>query len=104
MTERMIENRVKKLQTIEAQQQKPALDNCGSYVLLVDPDSLPPSTADLHHQLHIAVYQVCVVWVVTNQIIVVYRLDRISRNIGDFAKLIETLNGMKIDFISIIVF
>lgn len=33
--------------------------------------------------------------------IVVYRLDRISRNIGDFAKLIETLNGMKIDFISI---
>lgn len=33
--------------------------------------------------------------------IVVYRLDRISRNIGDFAKLIEQLNGMKIDFISI---
>ena len=33
--------------------------------------------------------------------IVVYRLDRISRNIGDFAKLIEKLNGMKIDFISI---
>lgn len=33
--------------------------------------------------------------------IVVYRLDRISRNIGDFAKLIEELNGMKIDFISI---
>lgn len=35
------------------------------------------------------------------QAIVVYRLDRISRNIGDFAKLIEKLNGMKIDFISI---
>lgn len=33
--------------------------------------------------------------------IVVYRLDRISRNIGDFAKLIEQLKGMKIDFISI---
>ncbi len=33
--------------------------------------------------------------------IVVYRLDRISRNIGDFAKLIEKLNKMKIDFISI---
>lgn len=33
--------------------------------------------------------------------IVVYRLDRISRNIGDFAKLIEQLNDMKIDFISI---
>ncbi len=33
--------------------------------------------------------------------IVVYRLDRISRNIGDFAGLIEELNGMKIDFISI---
>ena len=33
--------------------------------------------------------------------IVVYRLDRISRNIGDFAKLIEHLNRMKIDFISI---
>ena len=33
--------------------------------------------------------------------VVVYRLDRISRNIGDFAKLIEQLNGMKIDFISI---
>ena len=33
--------------------------------------------------------------------IVVYRLDRISRNIGDFAQLIEELNGMKIDFISI---
>jgi len=35
------------------------------------------------------------------QAIVVYRLDRISRNIGDFAKLIEKLNAMKIDFISI---
>ena len=33
--------------------------------------------------------------------VVVYRLDRISRNIGDFAKLIEQLNGMDIDFISI---
>ena len=33
--------------------------------------------------------------------IVVYRLDRISRNIGDFAKLIEDLNNRKIDFISI---
>lgn len=33
--------------------------------------------------------------------IVVYRLDRISRNIGDFAKLIEQLKEMKIDFISI---
>ena len=35
------------------------------------------------------------------QAIVVYRLDRISRNIGDFAKLIEKLNRMNIDFISI---
>ncbi|HEX2944808.1 MAG TPA: recombinase family protein [Clostridia bacterium] len=33
--------------------------------------------------------------------IVVYRLDRISRNIGDFAKLIEELNTLKIEFISI---
>ena len=33
--------------------------------------------------------------------IVVYRLDRISRNIGDFAKLIDELAGMKIDFVSI---
>ena len=33
--------------------------------------------------------------------IVVYRLDRISRNIGDFAKLIEDLGGRHIDFISI---
>ncbi|MBQ7355469.1 MAG: recombinase family protein [Clostridia bacterium] len=33
--------------------------------------------------------------------IIVYRLDRISRNIGDFAKLIEDLNEREIDFISI---
>ena len=33
--------------------------------------------------------------------IVVYRLDRISRNIGDFAKLIEELNDRKIAFVSI---
>jgi DNA invertase Pin-like site-specific DNA recombinase len=33
--------------------------------------------------------------------IVVYRLDRISRNIGDFAKLIEELNTLKIAFVSI---
>ncbi len=33
--------------------------------------------------------------------IVVYRLDRISRNIGDFAHLIEDLSNRKIDFISI---
>ena len=33
--------------------------------------------------------------------IVVYRLDRISRNIGDFAKLIEDLGDRDIDFISI---
>ncbi|MBR6789781.1 MAG: recombinase family protein [Oscillospiraceae bacterium] len=33
--------------------------------------------------------------------IVVYRLDRISRNIGDFANLIEDLNNRGIDFISI---
>ncbi len=33
--------------------------------------------------------------------IVVYRLDRISRNIGDFAKLIEELNERGIEFISI---
>lgn len=33
--------------------------------------------------------------------IVVYRLDRISRNIGDFAKLIEDLSNRQIDFISI---
>lgn len=33
--------------------------------------------------------------------IIVYRLDRISRNIGDFAKLIEELNDLKISFVSI---
>ncbi|MEF9984027.1 MAG: recombinase family protein [Oscillospiraceae bacterium] len=33
--------------------------------------------------------------------IVCYRLDRISRNIGDFAKLIEELNQLNIGFISI---
>ena len=33
--------------------------------------------------------------------IVVYRLDRISRNIGDFAKLIEDLGDRHVDFISI---
>ena len=33
--------------------------------------------------------------------IVVYRLDRISRNIGDFANLIGQLKDMQIDFISI---
>ena len=33
--------------------------------------------------------------------IVVYRLDRISRNIGDFANLIEDLGDRHIDFISI---
>lgn len=33
--------------------------------------------------------------------IVCYRLDRISRNIGDFAKLIEELNDLNISFISI---
>lgn len=33
--------------------------------------------------------------------IVVYRLDRISRNIGDFAGLIESLNDMNISFVSI---
>lgn len=33
--------------------------------------------------------------------IVCYRLDRISRNIGDFANLIEELNGLHISFISI---
>lgn len=33
--------------------------------------------------------------------IIVYRLDRISRNIGDFATLIEELNDMKISFVSI---
>lgn len=33
--------------------------------------------------------------------IVVYRLDRISRNIGDFARLIDDLGNREIDFISI---
>ncbi|WP_312940785.1 recombinase family protein [Oscillibacter sp.] len=33
--------------------------------------------------------------------IVVYRLDRISRNIGDFAKLIEELKDLKVSFVSI---
>ena len=33
--------------------------------------------------------------------VVVYRLDRISRNIGDFAKLIDDLGGRGIGFISI---
>ena len=33
--------------------------------------------------------------------VVVYRLDRISRNIGDFSHLIETLGYLNIDFISI---
>ena len=33
--------------------------------------------------------------------LVVYRLDRVSRNISDFAGLIEELNRMNIDFISI---
>ena len=33
--------------------------------------------------------------------IVVYRLDRISRNIGDFAKLIEELSQLEIAFVSI---
>lgn len=33
--------------------------------------------------------------------IVVYRLDRVSRNVGDFSQLIETLNDMNISFISI---
>ena len=33
--------------------------------------------------------------------VVCYRLDRISRNIGDFAALIEELNGLNIEFISI---
>ncbi len=33
--------------------------------------------------------------------VVVYRLDRISRNVGDFAKLIEKLNSMHTAFICI---
>ena len=35
------------------------------------------------------------------QAIVVYRLDRISRNIGDFAGLIQRLETLSVDFISI---
>ncbi len=35
------------------------------------------------------------------QAIVVYRLDRISRNIGDFAGLIQRLEKLSVDFISI---
>ncbi|WP_343209228.1 recombinase family protein [Anaerolentibacter hominis] len=35
------------------------------------------------------------------QAIVCYRLDRISRNIGDFAVLIEQLGRWKVDFVSI---
>ena len=34
-------------------------------------------------------------------VIVVYRLDRISRNIGDFAKLIEELADLSVSFVSI---
>lgn len=34
-------------------------------------------------------------------VLVCYRLDRISRNIGDFAKLIEELNALSISFLSI---
>jgi DNA invertase Pin-like site-specific DNA recombinase len=34
-------------------------------------------------------------------VIVCYRLDRISRNIGDFAKLIEELDDIKVSFVSI---
>ena len=33
--------------------------------------------------------------------IVVYRLDRISRNVSDFSTLIETLKRLDIDFVSI---
>ena len=33
--------------------------------------------------------------------VVVYRLDRISRSVGDFAALIDTLERMGIGFISI---
>ena len=33
--------------------------------------------------------------------IIVYRLDRISRNIGDFAGLIQELNGLGVEFVSI---
>ncbi len=34
-------------------------------------------------------------------LIIVYRLDRISRNVGDFSTLIDTLNGLHTSFISI---
>src|SRR5699024_9390508 len=34
-------------------------------------------------------------------LVVVYRLDRISRDIGDFAKLIQELNGYGIAFVSL---
>lgn len=34
-------------------------------------------------------------------VIVVYRLDRISRNVGDFAGLIDKLNGYKTAFVSV---
>lgn len=34
-------------------------------------------------------------------VIVCYRLDRISRNVGDFAKMIDELNRMEIAFVSI---
>ena len=34
-------------------------------------------------------------------VIVCYRLDRISRNVGDFAKMIDELNRMEIGFVSI---
>lgn len=33
--------------------------------------------------------------------VVVYRLDRISRNISDFSALIEELGRLEIDFVSI---
>ncbi len=33
--------------------------------------------------------------------IVCYRLDRVSRNIGDFARLIEELSRLSISFVSI---
>lgn len=33
--------------------------------------------------------------------IIVYRLDRISRNIGDFSKLIDEMTGLGIEFVSI---
>ncbi len=34
-------------------------------------------------------------------LVICYRLDRISRNIGDFAKLIEELNSLEISFVSV---